>query len=267
MTEPLRSESAARYRVQSAERAIAVLESISTADRSGRSLAEVAATLGVARSTAHALLRTLEAHGIVTETTGPRFLLGTSLIRLGDLASAQVPLAELGRPLLRALSEETGLTSRLAASDDGYPLFIARVDGPGSVRFRTPLGSRELPHTSAAGKAILAQLPTDTVRQIAGAVGMVASTRRTITDVEDLLRDLDRVRTRGFAIDDEEDTEGILCVGAAVYDASGRCVGAISTTGIKIEGPALRIEELGKTVRKHADALSERLGYRATLGR
>lgn len=247
-------------RVQSVERAVQVLEQLGQADRAGRSLSELAAALGVAKSTAHALLRTLEAHGFVVETAGPRFLLGTSLIRLGDVASTQIPLADLARPILSALTEETGLTSRLALADDGYPLFVARVDGPGAVRFQTPLGSRELPHTTAAGKAILAELPEEQVRKVAAQTGLGGRTRRSITTVEELLPELERVRTRGFAIDDEEDLEGIFCIGAAVSDRSGRCVGAISTTAIKVERPAWRIDELGKTIRKHADALSRRLG-------
>src|SRR5262245_33862497 len=160
------TEQRPRSRVQSVDRAALLLGALSEADSSGLGLADAAAHLGVARSTAHAMLRTLEAHGLVAEVDGPRFVLGTGLIRLGDIASKQLPIADLARPVLSELAQLTGLTTRLAVPDDGYPVFVAKVDGPGSVRFTTPLGSRDAPHASAAGKIILADLTEARVREL-----------------------------------------------------------------------------------------------------
>ncbi len=249
-----------RSRVQSLDRAARLLGMLAEGDTSGRGLGELAAGLGVARSTVHAMLRTLEVHGLVAEVPGPRFVLGTGLIRLGDIASGQLPIADLARPVLSALGQETGLTTRLAIADHGFPVFVAKVDGPGFVRFHTPLGGREAPNASAAGKVILADLSEARVRDIVEQVGLPARTQRTITDIAALLSELDRVRTRGYAVDDEEDLEGVFCVAAGVRDGSGRLIGALSTTGITSDRRARSVEDLGGVVRKHADDLGTRLG-------
>jgi IclR family transcriptional regulator, acetate operon repressor len=148
----------------------------------------------------------------------------------------------------------------VAICDEGYPVFIERVDGPGSVRFHTPLGQREVPHASAAGKAILATMTPDHVRVICAATGMQRRTAHTITDVDSLLAKLAEVRQNGFAVDDEEDAEGIFCVGAAFYGHDGSCGGAVSVTGIKGDLPAWRMNELGRTVRRYANKVSDLLG-------
>ena len=85
-------------------------------------------------------------------------------------------------------------------------------------------------------------------------------TAHTITDSASLLRELATVRRRGYAVDDEEDAEGVFCVGSAVADHGGHCVGAISVTGLKLDLPPWRIEQLGQTVRDHAARISAELG-------
>ena len=127
----------------------------------GLSLSEIARRLGMSKSAVHALARTLVAGGYLrTIEPGPRYTPGMALVRLGEAARLSIQLVGVCRPELIELSRVTGLTTRAAIAEDGYPVFIDRVDSPGMVRFHTPLGVRELPHTSAAGKAILAALPT-----------------------------------------------------------------------------------------------------------
>ena len=94
-------------------------------------------------------------------------------------------------------------------------------------------------------------------------------TSHTITDVDSLLANLELVRSNGFAIDDEEDAEGIFCLGAAIFGHDGAVAGAISATGIKGDLPAWRFNELGQAVRRAADGVSEILGgprYADVLG-
>jgi IclR family acetate operon transcriptional repressor len=176
------------------------------------------------------------------------------------MAGQQIPLRDLCRPLIDELSRETKMTARAAVNDGGYPVFIDRVDGPGTVRFHTPLGQREVPYASAAGKAILAAMDEAVVRQVCAATGLRPRTAHTITDIGTLLDNLAAVRRRGFAVDDEEDAEGVICVGAAFFGHDGGCGGAVSVTGIKGDLPAWRVEELGQAVRRCADRVSESLG-------
>jgi IclR family transcriptional regulator, acetate operon repressor len=87
-----------------------------------------------------------------------------------------------------------------------------------------------------------------------------ARTAHTITDVDSLIDNLALARGNGFAVDDEEDAEGVICVGAAFFGHDGSCAGAVSVTGIKGDLPAWRMNELGVTVRQYADRVSGILG-------
>lgn len=252
---------AGRYTVRSVARAMRLVQIVADGPAEGLSLSDLARAIGTSKSTTLALARTLTAFGMLRDSKpGPRYALGTGAIRLGDIARGQLPLGDLSRPLLTELADLTKMTSRLAICDDGFPVFIERVDGPGSVRFHTPLGQREMPHASAAGKAILATMTEQQVRDLCAHTGLRRRTSHTITDVDSLLANLMLVRRNGFAMDDEEDAEGIFCLGAAIFGHDSAVAGAVSVTGIKGDLPAWRINELGQAVRHAADRVSEILG-------
>jgi IclR family transcriptional regulator, acetate operon repressor len=261
------TEAGTRYRVRSVERALDVLDALADADGDGLRLAELSRRLGASKSTVLAVLRTLTARGVVAELgegRGRRYRLGLTLARLGDQALGQVDLLELALPSLRAMTEETGWTSRIGVLDEAFAVIIGRVDGPGIVRFQSNLARRELPHCSAIGKALLSHLPDEQVRAIVARTGLPARTATTIVEEEQLLRELGRVRRLGFAVDDEEDSEGVCCVGASVFDHRRACVAAISLTGLKLTLPAGGIEGLGAVVRRYAGGISTALGAAPT---
>lgn len=252
-----------KYRVRSVERALRILDLLAVAGVEGASVTDIGRQLGVSKSTAFSLVHTLMSRDFVTDTgagTGRRYRLGMGLARLGDQVVSATTIHEIAMPVLRALTETTGYTSRLAVLDDGYAIVIARVDSPGVVRFSTHLGRRELAHCSGVGKALLSSLAPDAARSTIAATGLPRRTSHTITDIETLLEDLAIVGERGYSIDDEEDADGVFCVGAPVYDFRGVCAGAISITGLKLDVPAWRMRDLGQTVRAHADRIARLLG-------
>ncbi|GLZ00987.1 IclR family transcriptional regulator [Actinoplanes sp. NBRC 103695] len=250
-----------RYKLQGVARALRLLDLLADAGATGFTVTELSQQLETSKSSTFALLRTLVAHSYATEIQpGPRYRLGRAVIRLADSLTEGLGLTEIGRPVMQELTARTGWTTRLAVADNGFPVFIDRVDGPGTIRFHTQLGRRELPHHSAAGKAIMSALDAGRIRAIAQETGLPGRTRNTITTVDDLLADLATSRTRGFAIDDEEDDEGVFCLGAAFLDRTGTCLGSISVTGLKRDIPTWRVRELGESVRAHADDISIGLG-------
>jgi IclR family acetate operon transcriptional repressor len=250
-----------RYTVRSVQRALQLLEIVAGEPESGLSLTQIAKVLGLSKSTTLATARTLTAHGILRSIEpGPRYKLGTALIRYGELASKGNVLGELCLPILRSVSAATGMTARLAVTQDGYPVGVERVDGPGNVRFHAPLGNREPPHATAAGKSILAMLSRERVAEICRETGLTRFTEHTITEQDTLFTDLETVRRRGYSVDDEEEVMGVFCVGAPVFDHQGACAGAISVTGIKHDLPSWRVAEIGQVVQAHADDMSRLLG-------
>ena len=254
--------------VGSVARALEWVELVVSGSTEGMPLSEVAKAVGGSKSAVLATLRTLVDFGYLRVVEpGPKYLPGMMLIRLGDLAAAHDPLIAVARPILAQLSEKSGLTIRVARNDHGFPIFIDRVDGPGFVRFYTPLGVRELPHVSSAGKAILAELSDDEIKLVAKECGLVSRTKNSITSFAGLRKEIERIREVGFATDDEEDAQGIFCVGAAFFDHFGKCLGAISATGVKTDLTDEQVTKLGKLVLKHADQLTKELHGRKSVRR
>ena len=262
MTEPeLPGEQ--RYRLHGVERALDTLEFLAAAGLDGVTLTEVAERIKVSKSSAFALLQTLVARGFAADSGARltrRYRLGMVLAKLGDAAEIQSPLVSLAMPILQSVTDATGLTSRLVVPDGPFAVVTARVDAPGTVRFASYLGKREYPHCTSAGKALLSALPPERARALAVEAGMPARTERTITDAGALLRELELSAARGYTLDDEEDAEGVFCVGAAVHDRSGECVAAISGTGLKLNRSTWRIDELGLAIREAADQITASLG-------
>lgn len=252
-----------RYRVQSLGRALDLLELLSKSDREGGRLTDLAIGLGLSKAATYAILQTYLSRGFISAIgEGPtkRYRLGMSLARLGDLAISNIALADIAMPVLRALTREIGLTSRVAILDEGYAVVIGRADAPGAIRFDAALGRRELPHSSAVGKSMLAAMPRAQSNAILNGIGLPQRTPHTLTDLAAVNADLDRTIARGYAIDDEEDTEGVVCIGTCVFDRAGNAVGAISVTGLKQHSTEERQEQLAETLIQHADQLSRHLG-------
>lgn len=255
---------AQRYRVQSIERAFGLLEALAAAGGEGLTVSDLGRSAGMSKSAAYSILQTMLAHGFVADSgsgMSRRYRLGMALARLGDVVVSQIALRDVVMPILRSLTSETRLTSRAAVLEAPYAIAIERVDVPNStVRFAASLGKPEHLHSSAVGKAMLATLPTEAVRDIVEEAGLPGKTSRTITQADALIAELALVADRGYAVDDEEDSEGVFCVGAAIRDHTGRCIGAISVTGLKLDLPAWRVHQIGETVVEHAGRVSEELG-------
>jgi IclR family transcriptional regulator, acetate operon repressor len=252
-----------RYRVQSLGRGLDLLEIIARCGREGCRLSDLAREISLSKAACHALLQTLLARGFITnrhEGIERRYWLGMTLARLGNQAISNISLANIAVPVLHDLTATVGLTSRVAVLDDGYAVVIGRVDAPGTIRFNAALGRHELPHCSAAGKALLASLPIDEVERILGRTGLPRRTPQTITSTSALMRELIRTAQRGYAIDNEEDTEGVQCIGTCVFDHTGMVAGAISVTGLTPLTRDRDYEDLAQIVVGFADRISRGMG-------
>lgn len=247
--------------VKSVGKALYLLEWLATTAVDGRTLANAAQEIGVSKSSALAILRTLQGHGmVVLDRDRRRYSLGTTLIRLGEITRAQFRITEIAEPLMRELSGRTGRTVRLAVRNGYAPLFIHRIDGVGAVRFQTSMGDPECPTTTAAGKVILASLSSQELTTCLADLSFVRRTTRSITNRDALVVELDAVRGSGFAVDREEDLEGVVCVSSGYYDRLGTCLGAMSMTFLRADVTDTQVDEMGGLVAEVARKLSAELG-------
>ncbi|WP_369045354.1 IclR family transcriptional regulator [Sinomonas sp. P10A9] len=219
--------------VQSVERVFELLELITDAG-GDVTLSELSSSTELPLPTIHRLLRTLVTLGYVRQLPNRRYALGPRLIRLGEGANKQ--LGAVARPQLTMLVDRLGETSNMAVLDSDMVIYVAQVPSPHAMRMFTEVGRRAHTHDTGVGKAILAQLEDEQVRSIVARQGMPTPTPYSIGDIDSLLSDLDKIRARGYAIDEQEQEIGVRCFSMAVP-------GAPTPTAISVSGPVSRVDE------------------------
>lgn len=214
--------------VQSTATSFRIIEAVH--ERNGAGVAELADELELPKSTVHDHLRTLtEVEYLVSEDG--TYHVGTRFLELGGFARSQMKLYQVASPEIKKLAEKTGEHANLMIEEHGMGIFLNKVKGADAVTLDTHIGKRVHLHTTALGKTILAHRPESAVDEIIDRHGLPAVTERTITDAAELKAELEEVRERGYAIDDEERVVGIRCIGAPICDGNGNPLGAISVSG------------------------------------
>ena len=219
--------------VRSVERVFEILELVTDAG-GDVTLSELAASTALPLPTIHRLLRTLVSLGYMRQLPNRRYALGPLLIRIGEGASRQ--FGALARPQLARLVDELGESANMAVLDGDMVVYVAQVPSPHSMRMFTEVGRRAHLHDTGVGKAILAQLPDDAVRGIVARAGMPTPTDHSIGSIDVLLTELERVRERGYSIDEQEQEIGVRCYAMAVPDAP-------TPTAVSVSGPVSRVDE------------------------
>jgi IclR family transcriptional regulator, acetate operon repressor len=225
-----------RSGAQSAGRALAVLRCFETAP-GDLGVTEIATRTGLTVSTAHRLARALCDGGLlIHDPRRERYRLGPTLVVLGRKAEAQLGYAQV-LPILEELATATGESVNLGIRAGSEVLVVLDVASSQPLRFEQAPGSRVPVHTSAMGKCLLAYTP-DPAREVEQLAPLAPVTDRTITAQADLVAELERTRTRGWALNDEERNPGVRAIAAPVLDPEGRAVAAIA-----VQGPALRLTD------------------------
>lgn len=226
------------YQLQSLDRAVAVLELLGESE-GPLSLADVCERMSLHKSTGHRALMVLERSGLVERTSTNRFRLGLKLYELGTRAIEQVDLRARVQPWLRRLAAQVGETIHLGVLQKATVVYLDKVE-PSNRRvwLASRIGTANPVYCTAMGKAMLAFLPSDAAAEIIARMRFTRFTPRTLATPEALQRALERVRRRGYAIDDEEVECGVRCVGAPILNETGRPVAAVS-----VSGPSSRITQ------------------------
>ena len=250
------------YKVQVLDRAINILEFIGQQSSGEAALPELSAAMKLHKTTTHRIAHVLESRGLLRRgLDSNRYRLGLHLYDLGCQALDHVNIRDEARPLMTRVAYEVGETVHLALLDRAEVLYIERVEAQRSLTMGSKLGARNPVYCTALGKAILAYSAEAEVDRTLAGLRMEARTRNTITNVLTLKRELERIRERGYAIDDEEIEEGIRCIAAPVLGAGDRAVAAISVSGPSSRITPDRYQMIGKTMMNAAQELSVRLGH------
>lgn len=228
-----------------------VIDILETFTRIGPDLgvSEISRALGLKKATAHRLLASLRRRGMVAQDpVTRRYRLGLKLWELGAMATLQVDWVDRVHGDLQQLMEATGETAHLAILSDGQILYVDKVESSHSLRMPSQVGRRNPVHCTGVGKAQIAFLPDEVLAGIVSRRGLAQFTSSTLTDLPALRAELAKVRARGYAVDNEEIEEGLVCIGAPVRDHIGHVV-----AGVSIAGPSSRLRPV--TIPGHAAAV------------
>jgi DNA-binding IclR family transcriptional regulator len=228
-------------------------------------ISALASRLGLAKSTVHRLASTLVEYDILEQNreTG-KYRLGLALFELGTLVRRKMDAASAAQAEIHQLAEATGETVQLAILDHLSVLYIRIRESRQAVRMSSSLGSRAPAHCTSVGKALLAHQPLEVVQQVI-TQGLKRFTPNTITDSDLLLSELASIRTKGYALDDEEIEVGLRCVAAPIRDHSGQVVAAISVAAPVQRMSKKQVQNTIPTVVSIAEAISRRMGYLPAL--
>ncbi len=249
------------YFINSIQRAFDILE-LFNYDVRELGISDIARELGLHKSTVHRIVTTLESKGILEQNPDSgKYRLGLKLYRLGLFVFDDNELIALSDTSLKKLADETGETSNLVIMDGCMTVYIAQRESSRMVRMFTKPGARVYPHCSGAGKVLLSEMDQKDIQLIIDSNGFPAYTNNTITSRNRLLDELKDVRAKGYAIDNGEREEGVMCIAAPVRNRHG-----VITAAISISGPANRFgqERLNGLIDKilvQAGETSHRMGY------
>ncbi|MFZ5918837.1 MAG: IclR family transcriptional regulator [Chloroflexota bacterium] len=250
--------------VQSVERAIAILRSF-TQEKPQRGVNELSRELGLHKSTVSRLMLTLEQGGLLwRDPETDRYRLGVELIGMAAQVVSYMDVREAARPLLRQLADTCQETVNLAVLDAEQVYNLEQmVPQARQVKNIGRPGRRMCPHCTAAGKVLLAFLPSEELERVLPE-RLDKFTPHTITDPDRLRQELARVRQQGYAVAQEELEKGLNVVAAPIYNHEGRVEAAVSVAGPSYRLPADLLPQMAALVVNAARQVSQELGYRGS---
>jgi len=248
------------------ERALNILETAARR-RDGFTNSEISRKLNIPKSSASYILRTLERRGYLRrEMETGRYRLGLKILSLGGDAQANLDIADVALPFMRALVERLHLTIHLAVLDQGEAVYIEKVEAPGFFRVNTWVGRRMFLHSTSVGKCLLAWLPKHEVESLVKQQGLKKRTPKTITTLTKLFADLDHVKQEGYAVDDEENSLGARCLGAPVFDAAGSVAAALGASGTLTQVDGANMTRIVEALKDTARRISRQLQRSGATG-
>ncbi|MGH9617482.1 MAG: IclR family transcriptional regulator [Acidobacteriaceae bacterium] len=253
--------------IEAIARTLRVLEAFE--GKSQVSLNELASRVPIVKSSIYRILFTLEQSGYVSKNENGKYSITPRFGRLAGEAqfSASSELPAIALPFMAAILRRFQETVNLGVLNGDEALYIRVLESPHAFRLAAHAGIRSPLHSTALGKALLCRMAPAEIERILKGKTLRRQTTRTICDRASFMRELATVRKRNYAIDNGEDSDGAKCFGAAILDASGKALAAMS-----ISGPASRMDriperEIGASLIGACRDISTLLGYTSSASR
>ncbi len=228
-----------KYPVQSLEKALDIINLLKESPGEGLRINDLSEKLGLGKSTIHRLLDTLLSYQYVEKSPRSSYRLGWKLFEIGNTIPRQRNLDYFDPILLHDLCNKHNETVNLAVRINDRAVIISKYDPQKVVAVKANLmvGNREPLHATAIGKALISEIEHDELASILGKDQFEQYTPKTITSFDQLYTHLQDVRKKGYAIDEEEYSEGLTCIGVPIHNHQKEVIAAVS-----ISGPTFRLQ-------------------------
>lgn len=251
--------------IQSLARALQIL-GLFDETKVSLSIKEISNQLDLNKSTVHSLLKTLKHYGYIQQDeVSAEYSLGWKLFERGNLVISQIDLKNVASRHLKTLNISTNQTVHLVTRLGHEALYIDKINGHNTLVIYSKIGKKVPLHSSAVGKILTAFLPNDQFETIFKSYEFTKPTAQTITDFESFKNELVKVRACGFAMDNEENELGIICVAMPVYDYSNKVIASVSVSTPKINFTKQKKKEVLADLSTCVNDISHELGYKKNV--
>lgn len=247
--------------IQVAEKLFQVIEEL--AENGPMGIMELSGRLGFHKSTTHRLVTSLQCMGYIRQDEESlKYALSLRFLEIGSRILEQTNMASLIHPSLKKLSEKTGETVHLVRREGIEAVYIDKVESnTSSIRMVSRVGNRIPLYCSGVGKALLAELTDEEIQEIWEKSEVRALTPKTVVGLEALMDRVRTVREKGYAVDDEENEEGVRCIAVSLADYHREPVYALSISAPVSRMSDERIRELSAEVLDLKKEISKTLGF------
>jgi len=183
-------------------------------------------------------------------------------VEYGSIILKKINLREIAHPHLVDLMVRTGQTVHLAIKEGYEGIYIEKIEGPNSLPMMSRIGMKMNLYATGFGKAILAHLPENEIEEYLEIVELKKRGKNTITDPNELKNELKKIRERGYAIDNEENEIGILCIGAPIFNYDKKVIAGVSVSMSLGRAEEEKVDEYIRYVKECAKNISKLLGYK-----
>ena len=244
--------------IQSVAKAMQLLDILASADHP-MSLSDISAFTGWPKSTIHGLLSTMRETSVVAQDETGRYMLGIRLFEYGCTLSSSWTIIEKAKPYIQHISYETGEAVFLSILDNGEVITLDRADNRTGLQATAEMGCRLPVHCTSQGKLFLAYMSPTERENVLKRTKLAAYTHHTITAKQDLLKELEKIRLQGYAIENGEYKVGLRSVAAPIMDENNEVRYAIGIIGMFRQIEAEKFQNAIEVVRETADTISSNL--------
>ncbi|MEH7305956.1 IclR family transcriptional regulator [Neobacillus drentensis] len=248
--------------VQSLERALTILNKLSEYP-DGIQITRLSEQVGLTKGTLHRLLATLaNMNYVVKDEETDKYKLGLQVLFLSRNLLNHSNIVTIAKPYLEKLSQEVNETVHLCIEDRGEVIYIDKIESNQTIRMYSRIGSRAPMYSTAVGKILLSDMSSNQFEDIVSNIIFIPKTPTTITSKEEFIKEIEKVKVQGYALDNAENEEVLRCIASPIYDHKGKIIASFS-----ISGPNNRVtmdlinHSLIDKMKQYSIAISRNLGY------